>query len=103
MVKFKKISTVFLLFFSCSSLANICFAKNDPGVAAFVSSQSVKIYTMYACNLRPYTKTFMDVAVTEQTARQKVGLRCRMSEDDNHRICNPAKAECTKVEVKVNQ
>lgn len=106
MFNFKKLSLLILLSFSFSGFANDCLVdkKNHSHIKFSHSATTyIKIYQMHACSLRPYTRTYTDVAIVEKEAREKAGLRCRMIEGSDSPFCNPEKAECTEVEVRIPQ
>lgn len=106
MFNFKKLSLLILLSFSFSGSANDCLVdkKNHSHIKFSHSATNFfKVYQMYTCTLRPFTITYTDVAILEKDAREKAGLRCRMKEGSDSPFCNPEKAECTEVEVRIPQ
>ncbi len=58
---------------------------------------------MYSCTLRPFNRNYVDVAVKEKRARQKVHKRCEQKEGKMNIFCKEEKAECTSVNVKIRE
>ncbi|MEE4279826.1 MAG: hypothetical protein V2I82_15270 [Halieaceae bacterium] len=76
-----------------------------PQVASTNEKTSVeeKVYSMYSCTLRPFNRSYVDVAVEEKRARKKVDNRCKKTEGQMSIFCSEEKAECTSVKVKIRE
>lgn len=76
-----------------------------PNIASADDSTKVvaKVYSMYSCTLRPFNRGYVDVAIKEKRARQKVHKRCEATEGNMNIFCKEDKAECTPVKVKIRE
>lgn len=81
------------------SILALCSAA--PAGANDKTESVAKVYSMYSCTLRPFNRSYVDVAVREKRARKKVHNRCEKKEGKMSIFCAEDKAECTPVKVKV--
>jgi len=75
-----------------------------PGVTGAGKNASTAVATVHkvqACVIRPFDRLYVDVAVQEKRARQKVSKRCQEKEGKLSIFCKEQSADCSTVSIKI--
>ncbi|MEM1111377.1 MAG: hypothetical protein AAGI11_05660 [Pseudomonadota bacterium] len=70
---------------------------SQSGKKTQVNTVTTTTHTLQACVLRPFDRLYVDVAYSENAARQKVNKRCEKVEGTYNIFCQVEKAECSEV------
>lgn len=92
---------LFLIALISAFYASVAVASNKS--SSEKANITARTYALYACNLRPFNRSYVDVAVKEKKARQKVRERCEKKEGKLNIFCKEEKADCTPVEVRIRE
>ena len=79
------------------------FSIGKANAEVYSTLSVTKTHELYACSLKPFMRMYMDVAVLENKAREKVRGRCGTVEGHGSIFCKGDKAQCTKVEVSIKE